>query len=187
LKPKTIASVLAIPIFMTGCAQTNLSDKWNTREAYSFESDNFAILELRAMDKFRNSDQMTVSIQTRESCEENPRIRKVIHLESEYDWLLRDKSTYSKTAKIEGDTVHLLRLWATSVAPYFMPECTNTGAWKVESGKHYILEVKNWSSGGKDGTEAGGFGCEWSLVDKADSTPIAQSENANYPTCDEQT
>lgn len=178
MNPKLGLVVSAVISALSGC--TTLEDKWNLREEYVYASDNYAVLELAARDKFRNSDQITVSIVTRTSCDERPEIRKAIHLYSEYDWLLRDKSTYSKSARIEGDAVHTLRLWATSNAPYFMPECGNQASWHFEAGEHYVLEVRNWSSGGKSGTEHGGFGCEWSLVNSSTSEPLPEVADPNF-------
>jgi hypothetical protein len=79
---------------------------------------------------------------------------------------MRDRSRYNASGLVEPGKPHLLRLWHVSSSSAAATTCGNSGIWQFEPGKRYVLEVRNWSSGGGSGKALfGKFGCEWSMTD----------------------
>ena len=138
-----LASLLLV--LVAGCAPAYTVSKYRAASAHP------ARLELRAHDAFRNSDHLTLSIETRASCEQKPDLATVAELHSNRDLLLRDKSSYSASGWVEPDKPHLLRLWHVSSDGAVSTTCGNSGIWRFEPDKSYILEVRNWSSRGGTG------------------------------------
>lgn len=164
---------------MAGCAPAYTVSKYRVASAHP------ARLELRAHDAFRNSDHLTLSIETRASCEQKPDLATVAELHSNRDLLLRDKSSYSASGWIEPGMPHLLRLWHVSSDGAVSTACGNSGIWRFEPDKSYILEVRNWSSRGGTGKELfGKFGCEWSMTEAETGRPLLpETTLVGQPVC----
>lgn len=162
---------------VAGCAPAYTVSKYRT------DSANAAHIELRARDKFRNSDHLTLSIETRTSCKQKPDLATVTKLHFSGDLLMRDRSSYNAFGLIEAGKPHLLRLWHVSSGA-ITTTCGNSGIWKFEPGKRYALEVRNWSSGGGTGKELfGKFGCEWSMTDAETGRLLPETRLVDRPLC----
>jgi hypothetical protein len=169
---------LSVVTLFSGCAQNFTVSRYQSTAA------NPARIELRAHDKFRNTDRLTLSIETRGSCQQKPDLATIAELHTERDLLFRDRSVYSTSGFVAPGKPHLLHLWNVSSDSAMTSSCINTGVWEFEPGKNYILEIRNWSSRGGTGKEFfGKFGCEWSMTDAETTLPVPQTKLTDFPVC----
>lgn len=139
---------------------------------------------MQARDKFRNSDHLTLSIETRSSCKKKPDLATVAKLHSSSDLLMRDRTSYNASGLVEAGKPHLLRLRHVSSSGAVTTTCGNSGVWQFEPGKHYVLEVRNWSSGGGTGKDLfGKFGCEWNMTNAETGRLLPETRPVGRPVC----
>ncbi|MEQ1592528.1 MAG: hypothetical protein ABL892_09085 [Thiobacillaceae bacterium] len=163
---------------LAGCAPAYTVSQYRT------DSANPALIELRARDAFRNSDRMTLSVETRVSCQQKPDLATVAELQSNRDLLLRDRSSYSAPGRVEPGKPTRLALWHVSSSGSVTTTCGNTGVWQFDPGKRYVLEVRNWSSQGGTGKELfGKFGCEWRMTEADTGHSVTEMAQAGSLMC----
>lgn len=172
--------LLLLPLLtvLAGCAPAYTVSQYRT------DSANPARIELRARDAFRNTDYLTLSVQTRASCQQKPNLATVAELRSNRDLMLRDRSSYSAPGQLEPGTPLRLTLWHVSSSGSVTTTCGNAGVWRFEPGRQYVLEVRNWSSQGGTGKELfGKFGCEWRMTEADTGRPLPETTQAGQLAC----
>lgn len=169
---------LSLLAALAGCAPAYTVSQYRT------DSANPALIELRARDAFRNSDHLTLSVETRLSCQRKPDLATVAELHSNRDLLMRDRSIYSTSGQLEPGRPHRLTLWHVSSSGSVTTTCGNAGVWQFEPGKRYVLEVRNWSSQGGTGKELfGKFGCEWRMTEADTGRLVPETAQAGRLVC----
>lgn len=140
-------------------------------------------VELIALDKYRNSDTVRLSVVSRASCTEKPIIAQVATVGS--NGLFAKDSTYQVGAKLPVAQLLNLSISNISSSGYVTTHCVETAAVVFEKSRQYKIKVHNWSS---PNSSHSGFGCKFDVVDVGN----VGSENfaikldpPQLPVCDE--
>lgn len=117
-----------------------------------------ANVELIALDNYRNSDIVRLSLVSRSTCTDKPVIAQVVTVQSE----LFGKDSHQAGAKLPASQPLNLSISNISSSGYVTTHCVETSTIVLDKNKQYKIKVHNWSS---PNSSHSGFGCKFDVIE----------------------
>jgi hypothetical protein len=148
---------LSIFFSLSGCASTIERSDYNLQPNKSY-----ANIELIAVDKYRKTEGVTLSLLTHKSCSEKPNLARVVNIG--HPGLLRPP-TYKANAQLAaGESINIFieNRSMTGSLTTSGTACSLSKSLTLIAQKKYQIKVNNWST---TPSRFDGFGCSFDVVE----------------------
>lgn len=138
-------------------------------------------VNLVALDQYRNTDRIQLSLVSRASCEVKPVVARAAWVGSK-GFFGKDSTYRAKSIFPANETINL-DIFNTSSSAYITTHCSAARSIVLRPDKKYELRVNNWSTAN---SKLSGFGCNFEIIEiDANGKELAHAElsNINLPYC----